>query len=108
MRDLFAVFPQISKKPTFWLLAFGASMSSLCGYGLAIWIPSVLIRSFDIDIRCSYAAGDEGILVAHGDQGGGYVVWVEDGAVHVGHNDGRGRFSSTPPFALSDATASPH
>ena len=61
----------------------------------------VLIRSFDIEIRCSYDEGDEGILVAHGDQGGGYVVWVEDGAVHVGHNDGRGRFAETPPYALT-------
>ena len=61
----------------------------------------MLIRSFDIDIRCSYDVGDEGILVAHGDQGGGYLVWIEDGAVAIGHNDGRGRFSSTPPYALT-------
>ncbi len=61
----------------------------------------VLIRSFDLEIRCSFAVGDEGILVAHGDQGGGYLVWVEGGAVAIGHNDGRGRFSSTPPFALT-------
>jgi arylsulfatase A-like enzyme len=60
----------------------------------------VLVRSFDVEVRCSYAEGDEGILVAHGDQGGGYLIWVEGGAVHVGHNDGRGRFSSTPPWAL--------
>ena len=50
MRELLAVFPQIARKPTFWLLAFGASMSSLCGYGLAIWIPSVLMRSFDMTL----------------------------------------------------------
>ncbi len=61
----------------------------------------VLIRSFDLEIRGSYRVGDEGILVAHGDQGGGYLVWVEDGALRVGHNDGRGRFSSTPPYALT-------
>ena len=61
----------------------------------------VLIRSFDLDIRCSYRVGDEGILVAHGDQGGGYLVWIEDGALRVGHNNGRGRFSSTPPYAVT-------
>lgn len=61
----------------------------------------VQIRSFDVEIRCSFAPDDEGILVAHGDQGGGYLVWIEDGAVHVGHNDGRGRFSSTPAYALT-------
>ncbi|MCJ8191215.1 spinster family MFS transporter [Sphingomicrobium aestuariivivum] len=50
LADLFAVFPLIGKKPSFWLLAFGASLSSLCGYGLAIWIPSVLMRSFDMSL----------------------------------------------------------
>jgi arylsulfatase A-like enzyme len=61
----------------------------------------VLIRSFDLEIRCRFEAGDEGILVAHGDQGGGYLVWIEDGAVQIGHNDGRGRFSSTPAYAVT-------
>lgn len=61
----------------------------------------VLIRSFDLEIDCRVEAGDEGILVAHGDQGGGYLVWIADGAVHVGHNDGRGRFSSTPPVPIA-------
>ncbi len=44
------VFPMIAKKPSFWLLAFAASSSSLCGYGLALWTPSVLMRSFGFDL----------------------------------------------------------
>jgi MFS family permease len=44
------VFPMLARKPVFWLLAFAASCSSLCGYGLALWIPSVLIRSFGLDL----------------------------------------------------------
>ncbi len=44
------VFPIIARKPAFWLMAFAASMSSLCGYGLAVWTPSVLIRSYHLDI----------------------------------------------------------
>jgi MFS family permease len=43
-------FPMLARKPTFWLLAFGASASSLCGYGLALWTPSILMRSFDMDL----------------------------------------------------------
>ena len=39
-------FPIIAKKPTFWLMASAASCSSLAGYGLALWVPSVLERSF--------------------------------------------------------------
>jgi len=33
------VFSVVSKKSTFWLLAFGAAMSSVCGYGLMFWLP---------------------------------------------------------------------
>src|SRR3954469_20895778 len=42
------VFPMLAKKPVFWLMAFAASSSSLCGYGLATWTPSVLERSFHL------------------------------------------------------------
>ncbi len=44
------VFPMLAKKPVFWLLAFAASCSSLCGYGLALWTPSILIRSFGLGL----------------------------------------------------------
>ncbi|MFL6784879.1 MAG: MFS transporter, partial [Sphingomicrobium sp.] len=47
---LASVFPMLAKKPAFWLLAFAASASSLCGYGLALWTPSVLMRSFGLDL----------------------------------------------------------
>jgi MFS family permease len=40
------VFPIIAAKPSFWLMAFAASCSSLAGYGLLAWTPSVLERSF--------------------------------------------------------------
>ena len=45
-----SVFPMLARKPAFWLLAFGASASSLCGYGLALWTPSILIRSFGLTL----------------------------------------------------------
>lgn len=41
-----AVFGILARKPGFWLLAFGASCSSLCGYGLALWTPLVLMGNF--------------------------------------------------------------
>ena len=47
---LASVFPMLAKKPAFWFLAFAASASSLCGYGLALWTPSVLMRSFGLDL----------------------------------------------------------
>jgi MFS family permease len=47
LREVFAV---VSRKPSFWLMAFAASLSSVVGYGLANWIPSVLIRSYDLTL----------------------------------------------------------
>lgn len=44
------VFKLLARKPTFWLMAFAASCSSLCGYGLALWTPSVLMRSYGLDL----------------------------------------------------------
>ena len=45
-----AVFGILAGKPAFWLLAFGASCSSLCGYGLALWTPLVLMGNFGFDL----------------------------------------------------------
>ena len=44
------VFALLARKPTFWLMAFAASCSSLCGYGLALWTPSVLMRSYGLEL----------------------------------------------------------
>ncbi len=46
-----AVFAILARKPSFWLMAFAASMSSLAGYGLAFWVPSLLIRSYHFDLQ---------------------------------------------------------
>jgi predicted MFS family arabinose efflux permease len=43
-------FPLIARKPAFWLMAAAASCSSLAGYGLALWTPSVLERSFGFSL----------------------------------------------------------
>lgn len=50
LRTLFATFPLVARKPSFWLLAIGASLSSLVGYGLATWVASILIRSFGMSL----------------------------------------------------------
>jgi len=43
------VFGILARKKSFWLLAFGASASSMLGYGLAFWLPSMMGRSFHLD-----------------------------------------------------------
>lgn len=44
------VIKSIARKPSFWLLAFGAGAASTAGYGFAFWIPSFLARSFALDL----------------------------------------------------------
>ncbi|MFN8052693.1 MAG: arylsulfatase [Acidimicrobiales bacterium] len=61
----------------------------------------IMIRAFTISIVVTVADGDEGVLVAHGDQGGGYLVWLDAGGLHVAHNDGRGRVSAVDAGALA-------
>lgn len=41
----------VTRKPSFWLLSFGASCSSIMGYGSFFWIPTFLRRSFDFDLQ---------------------------------------------------------
>ena len=46
----------------------------------------VQYRSFDVVVSFTYAPGDEGVLFAHGDQGGGYSAHVEAGRLWVVYN----------------------
>lgn len=44
------VFGILARKPSFWLMAFAAAMSSLTGYGLAFWTPSIAMKTFGFDL----------------------------------------------------------
>lgn len=83
--DLSAAIPVIARKRSFWLMAFAASLSSLCGYGLATWVASILIRSFGLSL---VEAGQ--FLGAHLLIGGTIGVfmggWLAD---RLGHRDRR-------------------
>lgn len=88
------VFPMLAKKRVFWLLAFAASSSSLCGYGLATWIPSVFERSFHMGLL------ERGQFVASGVFIGGCVgVWLGGWlADRLGQVD-RGWYAKLPAIA---------
>ena len=47
---LSSVFPILARKPAFWLVALACSASSLCGYGLALWTPKVMMLSFGLNL----------------------------------------------------------
>ncbi len=46
----------------------------------------IQMRGFRVVVDLDLADGDQGVLVAHGDQGGGYVLYVEDGRLRFEHN----------------------
>lgn len=41
----------LSRKRSFWFLALGAASSSIMGYGMAFWLPTLLQRSFGLDLE---------------------------------------------------------
>ncbi|MER5953133.1 arylsulfatase [Streptomyces sp. NPDC001893] len=45
----------------------------------------ISFRSFDIEVAVD--APGEGVLVSHGDQGGGYVLYAEDGRLRFAYNE---------------------
>lgn len=47
---IWTVFGILAAKPSFWLLAFGAAAGSMCGYGVAFWLPSMIMRSFALNL----------------------------------------------------------
>lgn len=45
-----AVTRLVLRKPSFWLMAFGAAASSTCGYGVAFWLPTFFQRSLGLTL----------------------------------------------------------
>ncbi len=89
-----AVFAILAKKPSFWLMAFAAASSSMCGYGLAFWTPSVLIRSFGFSLlEASQFMGS--ILLVGGTIGVFAGGWLAD---RLGPKD-RGAYAKLPAIA---------
>lgn len=44
------VMKTLLPKPSFWLLSLGAAASSVCGYGVAFWLPSFFERSLGLGL----------------------------------------------------------
>lgn len=105
----------LARKPSFWLLSFGAATSSMLGYGLAFWLPSLLMRSFGLDlVGVSHFIG--GLLMLGGVTGmlaGGWLgdrlgagdramfAWLPAGAFAIGVPlFAAGIYSSDPKVAF--------
>jgi MFS family permease len=82
-------------KKSFWLLALGAASSSVCGYGVAGWLPTFFIRSFDLSLSqiSWYYAG----IVLIGGVGG---IWLGGAIADKLAKRGKGAYPLTPAIAF--------
>src|SRR5262249_39302728 len=61
-------------------------------------------RSFVVDVELDFRAGDVGTLVAHGDQGGGYALRIDEGDELVFAHNAYGLMSEVHGGAVPDGT----
>ncbi len=87
-----------------WVTTFRAPVTIPRGTPtLERWRSMQLIwfRSCSVRVALDHVAGARGYLVAHGDQGSGYGVYVLDDELVFVHNDGRGHMTSLSAGELS-------
>jgi arylsulfatase len=66
-------------------------------------VQLVYIRSFSFVAPITMSSGDIGTIVAHGDQSGGYALYIVEGGLPLlMHNDGRGNLATITAPALND------
>jgi MFS family permease len=82
-------------KPSFWLLALGAASSSVCGYGVAGWLPLFFMRSFGLSLAQTsvYYAGIALI-------GGILGIWLGGAIADKLAKRGKGAYPLTPAIAF--------
>ena len=82
-------------KPSFWLLALGAASSSICGYGVAGWLPLFFMRSFGLTLQQTawYYAG---IALVGGTLG----IWLGGFIADKLSRRGKGAYPLTPAIAF--------
>ena len=61
-------------------------------------------RSFDVDVDLRFTTGDRGVLFSHGDQGGGYALYIDDGHELVFVHNGYGVMAELRCGTVPDGT----
>lgn len=85
----------LARKPSFWLISFGAACSSIVGYGLAFWLPSFFLRSFHMTLtETSLAYG--GLLLV----GGVFGIWMGGAITDRLTKTGKRGYVLVPAFAF--------
>src|SRR5690606_890602 len=82
-------------KPSFWLLALGAASSSVCGYGVAGWLPLFFMRSFDLTLtQVSWYYSGSALI------GGLLGIWLGGAVADRLSRKGKGAYPLTPAIAF--------
>lgn len=85
----------IMRKPSFWLLALGAASSSVCGYGVAGWLPLFFMRSFDLTLtQVSWYYSGIALI------GGLLGIWLGGMIADKLSRRGKGAYPLTPAVAF--------
>lgn len=93
--NLRLIIRTLAAKPSFWLLATGASFSSMMGYGVFFWLPSFLVRSYGVTLlNASLFFG--AVLLIGGLAGIWAGGWLGDRFGHVQ----RSWYARIPAFAF--------
>lgn len=85
----------VIRKPSFWLLSLGAASSSICGYGVAGWLPLFFMRSFDLTLSQT-AWYYSGIALVGGTLG----IWLGGFIADKLSRRGKGAYPLTPAIAF--------
>jgi MFS family permease len=85
----------LAPKPSFWLLSFGAAASSVCGYGVAAWLPSFFMRSFGLTLSQTAWYYSAIVLV-----GGVAGIWLGGSMADRLGKKSKGAYPLTPAIAF--------
>jgi len=77
--SVLTVFMTLLHKPTFWLVAFGAAIASLVGYGLFPWILSYFVRLYAGEMPLQDAVAAAAIPYSFVIGGGGFIGTLAGG-----------------------------
>lgn len=82
-------------KKSFWLMALGAASSSVCGYGVAGWLPLFFMRSFELSLKQTsfYYSGIALI-------GGTLGIWLGGAIADRLARRGKGAYPLVPAIAF--------
>lgn len=85
----------VMRKKSFWLLALGAASSSVCGYGVAGWLPLFFMRSFGLTLtQVSWYYSGIALI------GGLLGIWLGGVVADRLSRRGKGAYPLTPAIAF--------